>query len=134
VTEPELGFGDFGEWVTQLQARLQALGHYDGSLDGDYGEHTRTAVEKFQLDSAIEASGAVDAGTWRALGDAERAAAPGTDPHWSWDGDHWQRVDGTPAVEAVSTADALGGAPSQQPFTAEGEWVWDGQQWQPVTK
>jgi hypothetical protein len=53
--------------VRDLQARLAAQGFAAGSLDGLFGEQTRSAVAAFQRARGLEASGVVDCATWQAL-------------------------------------------------------------------
>lgn len=64
---PILRRGMRGDAVTGLQQRLQAIGVYDGDVDGIFGEQTEAAVkaaqEKFQLD----ADGIVGPATWSAI-------------------------------------------------------------------
>lgn len=56
-TPSYLSNGSQGEMVTQLQARLQALGFYTGKVDGQFGSGTRQAVEAFQRQHGLEADG-----------------------------------------------------------------------------
>jgi cell wall-associated NlpC family hydrolase len=58
--------GDEGEDVTQIQARLSALG-YQVSVDGDFGPATTEAIKAFQRDRGLEADGIVGAMTYKAL-------------------------------------------------------------------
>ncbi len=44
----ELQRGDKGQLVRDLQRALKNLGYYTGSVDGDYGSGTATAVKRFQ--------------------------------------------------------------------------------------
>lgn len=57
--------------VRRLQTRLQEAGFDPRGIDGDFGGKTRTAVEAFQRDRGLAASGEVDEATWRALFDAD---------------------------------------------------------------
>ena len=145
MNEPELVSGDSGEWVVQLQTRLNALGKYAGSFDGHYGEQTEAAVLELQTERALTADGKVDAHTWAALGEAEEAAGlnvrppaigdestlvQGTlseDQQWLWDGDRWQPAASQPMV-AMAPEEAAGGGHR----SADGQWLWDGSGWQPV--
>ena len=61
--------GDKGSEVQMLQLRLNALGYSVGTADADYGNKTVKAVESFQNDHGLEATGAVDQATWDALYD-----------------------------------------------------------------
>lgn len=55
--EPPLSSGAHGEKVEELQKRLQALGYYDGEIDGQFGPGTRTAVIDFQTNNGLDADG-----------------------------------------------------------------------------
>jgi peptidoglycan hydrolase-like protein with peptidoglycan-binding domain len=152
--EPELALGDSGNWVTQLQTRLHAIGLYDGALDGSFGESTAKAVTELQDQGGVAADGRVGPATWQALQHAEHSAgvanpferanpngasdgahpdavatAVGTlseDRHWRWDGDGW-RANEEPA-DLAPAAVHDGGR-----LSADGQWLWDGNQWQPVS-
>ena len=65
----ELQRGSRGVDALFLQLRLNALGYSVGTPDGDYGGKTATAVESFQKDRGLKATGAVDEATWEALFD-----------------------------------------------------------------
>jgi lysozyme family protein len=49
--------GSKGAEVRTLQERLQALGHYQGAVDGDFGPLTRGAVAAFQQARGLPADG-----------------------------------------------------------------------------
>ena len=53
--------------VQTLQARLKELGYLSGRADGIFGDGTKSALAKFQKDSAIEATGSLDEATRIAL-------------------------------------------------------------------
>jgi len=65
----ELQRGSRGLDALYLQLRLNELGYSVGTADGDYGGKTASAVESFQKDHGLEATGAVDEATWEALFD-----------------------------------------------------------------
>lgn len=65
-------FGDSGAAVRLLQTRLKALGYLSGSVDGEFGTNTQTAVSLFQKAHGLEVTGAADAYT-RACMNAEDA-------------------------------------------------------------
>jgi len=58
ATPSALVNGSSGEMVVQLQTRLQALGYYQGALDGQFGAGTQNAVKAFQRQHGLEADGA----------------------------------------------------------------------------
>lgn len=59
--------GDQGTSVKTLQEKLKALGYLTGTADGKYGAGTVKAVEAFQKDNGLEATGRVDEDTMAAL-------------------------------------------------------------------
>jgi N-acetylmuramoyl-L-alanine amidase len=64
---PILNANAQGSAVSQLQRELQALGYYDGQIDGTYGEVTQAAVRAFQSDQQLEVDAIVGPSTWDAL-------------------------------------------------------------------
>jgi peptidoglycan hydrolase-like protein with peptidoglycan-binding domain len=65
---PTLQRGAFNrDQVAYLQQTLEYLGYDVGTIDGDFGDRTHTAVTKFQADNGINDNGVVDADTWTAL-------------------------------------------------------------------
>ncbi len=72
--------GDSGTVVSSLQDRLRALGCYDGSTTGFFGDQTREAVIRCQQQRGITADGIVGVETYRALnlGGSASGTSPGT--------------------------------------------------------
>jgi len=72
------GSGGVGQapLVQGLQKRLNALGHFGLTVDGDFGDNTAKAVRAFQRSQRLRADGVVGATTWTALG----ATTPTTKP------------------------------------------------------
>jgi GH25 family lysozyme M1 (1,4-beta-N-acetylmuramidase) len=66
--------------VQQLQQRLNALGHFGPTVDGDFGTNTDKAVRAFQRSKRLTANGVVDAKTWLALGKATPKPTPTPKP------------------------------------------------------
>jgi len=64
---PILRVGMHGPEVTKLQQRLQKLGFFQGSIDGDFGAETVTAVKAAQQRYGLEADGVAGGGTWQVL-------------------------------------------------------------------
>lgn len=62
-----LAKGANGPAVTNLQTRLTELGFMNSTIDGDYGNKTKTAVEKFQQKAGIKVTGIADVATQEAL-------------------------------------------------------------------
>jgi len=56
---PMLKNGSSGDTVTTLQTRLQQLGYYAGTIDGQFGPGTQTAVTLFQQQHGLDADGVV---------------------------------------------------------------------------
>ena len=73
-----LSSGDKGDSVSRLQARLYALGYLTktGSLDGNYGSTTVSAVKLFQTASGVTATGSADTATLKALYSTEAKTLP----------------------------------------------------------
>ena len=67
IRRPILQLGSEGKEVTELQAALQLLGYYAGTVDGRYGETTATAVAKFQQQSGLQVDGVAGPATWNRL-------------------------------------------------------------------
>ena len=55
--EPPLSNGSRGDKVVKLQERLQALGYYDGEIDGQFGPGTQGAVVDFQKNNGLDTDG-----------------------------------------------------------------------------
>lgn len=127
--EPELGLGDSGEFVYQLQDRLRGLQLLANGPDGSFDDATESAVRQFQSDVGLDNDGRVSAQTWQALDERllgyglhyNPAAGPGNQ--------QWDHPAGNadPAATPSTTAEAAGGQLSE-----DGQWRWDGAQWQPV--
>ena len=56
-------FGDSGENVRAVQARLNALGFFDNAMTGEFSYSTETAVRLFQTAANLESTGLLDAET-----------------------------------------------------------------------
>lgn len=54
---PMIGKGSKGEEVKKIQRRLQDLGYYEGTIDGEFGPQTETAVMLFQEINGLEQDG-----------------------------------------------------------------------------
>ena len=65
--EPALHTGSQGEKVWKLQEKLQALGYYEGEVDGQFGPGTRDAVIAFQQKNGLDADGLAGEETQRVL-------------------------------------------------------------------
>ncbi|HEX8455934.1 MAG TPA: peptidoglycan-binding protein [Pyrinomonadaceae bacterium] len=65
--------------VTKVQERLRELGHYDRTPDGRYGPRTRAAIEQFQREQGLTATGLMDEATGRALGLASNSTTTPTE-------------------------------------------------------
>ncbi|MFO8038259.1 MAG: peptidoglycan-binding protein [Sodalinema sp.] len=64
---PLLRVGSNGSEVRELQAMLQLMGFYRGTVTGEYGEQTARAVSAFQQAAGIDADGVVGIQTWNRL-------------------------------------------------------------------
>ena len=74
--------GDSGPLVQSLQRTLNARlsPSPELSIDGDFGPATEAAVKAFQRSKELDASGEVNAPTWKALGPLVESDAPVPDP------------------------------------------------------
>ncbi|SDM99844.1 N-acetylmuramoyl-L-alanine amidase [Paenibacillus sp. yr247] len=76
----EVRYGATGADVRELQGRLKFIGFYNGSIDGDYGYKTLTAVKRFQGEFGMKVDGIVGAKTklklWEATKDWKPTAPP----------------------------------------------------------
>jgi len=59
--------GSVAAYVTRLQTRLLYKNYYSGSVDGDYGANTITAVKAFQKNAGLTQNGVADPSTLKAL-------------------------------------------------------------------
>ncbi len=78
TADTTLRSGSSGVLVRALQQKLQSLGYYTGSIDGDFGAATESAVKAFQERNGLKADGVVGAATQNLLdsGSAVRAPEP----------------------------------------------------------
>ena len=53
--------------MKKVQKLLKKLGYYSGSIDGDYGNGTKTAVKDFQRRNGLTVNGKVNAKTLKKL-------------------------------------------------------------------
>lgn len=61
---PTLRNGSRGVYVLVLQDALNALGYSTRTLDGAFGQNTRTALISFQRNNGLSADGVCGCGTW----------------------------------------------------------------------
>lgn len=59
--------GSKGDEVKKLQQRLKDLNYLSGSVDGDYGNGTASAVSAFQQEAGLTVNGIADEATQKAL-------------------------------------------------------------------
>ena len=70
--------GMIGQDVISAQTRLQALGYYTGSIDGEYGSGSILAVKAFQRTNGLKADGLAGRQTWNRLMSASAVGSTGT--------------------------------------------------------
>ena len=59
----------YSESTTALvQRKLKKLGYYQGTVDGELGRGTRSAIRDFQDENSLEVTGQIDRALIRALG------------------------------------------------------------------
>lgn len=73
------GPGDTGDAVKKVQKRLKKLGYYSGSIDGDYGNGTKSAVKAFQKRNGLNANGKVNSKTLSKLNSSDAKKASSSD-------------------------------------------------------
>ncbi len=73
-----LRLGDDGSEVRRLQTRLKELGYYKGSVDGDFGEGTESAVKAFQQQNGLTVDGKAGSYTLSKLYSSSARRAPST--------------------------------------------------------
>ena len=59
--------GSHGQHVKDLQRELKQAGFNPGAIDGQFGPHTKAAVESFQRARGLQADGVAGHHTWNAL-------------------------------------------------------------------
>ncbi len=87
--------GDEGDQVKSVQARLQTLGYYAGSIDGVYGSGTTEAVRFFQARNSLKVDGKVGPNT------ADKLYSASAIPAYSGDSESTPTPTPTPTVEAT---------------------------------
>ncbi len=91
--------GSYGSDVTALQKMLQQLGYYSGTIDGDFGGMTESAVIAFQQAKGLYVDGVagpITIGELQGLTNTKPAAAAQTQ-----EDEEEEEDKGTPASEAV---------------------------------
>ena len=73
------GPGDSGSAVKKVQQRLKKLGYYSGTVDGSYGNGTKTAVKNFQKRNGLTANGKVNSKTLSKLNSSSAKKASSSD-------------------------------------------------------
>ena len=66
--QSEYDSGDSSSGVSQVQAVLARKGYYHGSIDGNFGPATRSALRRYQRDHGLDATGQIDQPVIEALG------------------------------------------------------------------
>jgi hypothetical protein len=74
--EETVQYGDQGELVSSMQAKLVESGYDPQGMDGYFGDHTRAAVTAFQTDKGLQVDGVCGNQTWGAL-QGDFSVAPG---------------------------------------------------------
>ena len=73
-----LKVGSSGSEVKKLQQRLKDLGYLKGSVDGDFGAATETAVKNFQANNGLEVDGKAGPNTLTKVYSSSARKAPST--------------------------------------------------------
>lgn len=56
-----------GELVYAVQTMVNAVGYSPGTIDGQYGNNTQTAIAKYQSSQSLSSDGIVGPNTWSSL-------------------------------------------------------------------
>ncbi|MEG5035000.1 peptidoglycan-binding protein [Microcoleus sp. AT3-D2] len=67
IVRPAIKLGSRGEEVIELQAALQLLGFYTGTVDGIFSQSTARAVSQFQETAGLAPDAIVGQDTWNRL-------------------------------------------------------------------
>jgi len=67
ITLNVLRKGSKGEQVKTLQRLLNAIGYNCGTVDGDFGAKTETALKKFQKARGLTQDGVCGQATWNEI-------------------------------------------------------------------
>lgn len=125
TADETLSAGDSGPQVEEAQRRLWHLGHYQGGIDGYYGDATATAVERFRQEAGVLEDGDLGALTWERLEfDAEAAGY-----------DKYADYSAEPAGDAAGSAgdDTEDQADAGNRHWDGARWLeWDGSAWVPM--
>lgn len=76
----KVAYGDTGENVKLVQARLAELGYYHIEVSGNFLGNTRTAVKQFQEQNALKVDGIIGQETWQWLFGEQDVVAAGEPP------------------------------------------------------
>ncbi|WP_273851730.1 peptidoglycan-binding protein [Guptibacillus spartinae] len=74
----DLSVGMRGSAVTDLQTKLKAKGYYTYTVDGIFGQITKTAVQNFQKANGLSQTGVADSKTLSVLAESSDTAKPAT--------------------------------------------------------
>ena len=100
-------YGASGNNVKKLQKCLAVYGYYTGSVDGDYGPGTKSAVKKLQKAKGLKQTGNADSATIAAMFQENvTTAAKGTTERLDWFRDGINRI---PRGETFTVKDCLTG-------------------------
>jgi hypothetical protein len=134
--EPEIGLGDSGEHVTQLQDRLRGLQFLQEQPDGAFGDSTEQALRQFQQSQGLEADGRMSQPTWEALDrhmldnglQYNAYAGPGNQ---QWDQPDWGQQGQDPWGQPGQPGQGQDGQGDQWGQPDQGQWGQEGQgdQW-----
>lgn len=77
--KPQVGAGASNEQLRAAQEALKKHGMYEGEVDGIMGPKTRAAIQEFQKNEGLEATGRLDQQTLSRLG-VEEGGTPAASP------------------------------------------------------
>lgn len=92
-TNIKLQKGSTGDKVKQAQTILKSLGFYGGVIDGDYGEMTVDAVNKFQRSKGLAVDGWIGQVTCKALNNSQTSTSTTITPFKDIAGKKFMKAD-----------------------------------------
>lgn len=66
--------------ILSAQKKLQRLGYYDGTADGQYGSQTAAAIRRYQVAENLKVTGELNPQTLKSLGISNPVPKPGSAP------------------------------------------------------
>ena len=101
--------------VSQIQQMLNDKGYQVGSVDGQMGTKTKSALKKFQQSQGLQASGRIDAQTLAALGTTPAASPTSPQQDTSQQGTSGFSPQGSDTTPPAAPAQGMSGTNGKTP-------------------